>query len=138
MKFFLLSLIMLCFYSCTSFSRYSTDTKEVKCDNEKRYICFTNEALHWNYQSFGAMKIANTKQQFDKIKVKKTPKFKEVLLYGQSWNFEGDFYILLNNKKTSEDYIFKDTLINGNKITIVLSKKVTHDINKSFLLNGLK
>jgi len=136
MKFFLLILMIASLCSCTTFSEYSKDTKTVKCDNDKRYVCFANEALHWNYTSFGGVYTATDKKEFNKLKVKNAPKFKNVLLYGQSWVFQAEYYILLNNKKNSGDYILKDTLINGNKITIAVSRKIKHKSNISFLLNG--
>lgn len=69
------------------------------------------------------------------MKVKNKPKFKNVIVYGQSKILEGDYYLILNNKKNSNHYQFKDTIINGRKITIALNKTIDYKTNTDFLLN---
>lgn len=138
MKF--LCFILLVFsFSCTTFSKYSVYSKEIECDEENTsYICYSNDSLKWSYTSFGGVKFVNNKSDFKKLKIKAPPRFKNVLLYGSSKILNGDYYILLDNKIYPKNFIYRDTIISNNKITIAVSEKIEGKYNKNLLINGLR
>ncbi|KMQ62927.1 hypothetical protein ACM39_17615 [Chryseobacterium sp. FH2] len=137
MKYILVALLTFVF-SCTTFSKYSVNSKKINCNEEnKSFFCYSNDSLKWNYTSFGGVKFVNNKSDFQKLEIKKSPKFKNVLLYGYSKILNGDYYILLDNKMYPETFVYKDTIINNNKITIAVSNNINGDYNKKFLLSGL-
>jgi len=124
--------------SCTTFNKYSVYSKKITCTEEKKsYYCYSNDSLQWNYTSFGGFKVVNKKSDFNKLKIKKSPKFKNVLQYGHSKILNGDYYILLNNKKYPKTFVYRDTIINNYKITVAVSNNIDIDYNKEFLLGGL-
>ncbi len=137
MKYLLIALLIFVF-SCTTFSKYSVYSKKTPCAEEnKSFHCYTNDSLHWNYTSFGGFKSVNNVSDFRKLKVRKAPKFKNVLLYAYSEILNGDYYILLDNELYPKTFAYKDTLINNRKITIAVSSKINGDYNTNFLLSGL-
>ncbi|WPO84597.1 hypothetical protein SD427_18895 (plasmid) [Chryseobacterium sp. JJR-5R] len=137
MKYIVVILLTFIF-SCTTFNKYSVYSKKMTCTEEnKPYYCYSNDSLQWNYTSFGGFKVINKKSDFNKLKIKKSPKFKNVLQYGHSKILNGDYYILLDNKLYPETFIYKDTIINNKKITIAVSNNINGDYNKKFLLGNL-
>lgn len=123
--------------SCTSFNKFSTETKTATCENSSlsKYVCVKNEALKMDYVSFGGFKFAKNREQYRKLKIKEKPHFKNIVLYGNSDIIETDYYILLNNSKNAPNFEYKDTIIGGQKMTLAV-KKSANRINKYFLLNG--
>lgn len=137
MKYIFVILLLFAF-SCTTFNKNSVYSKKIPCNEEKKsYYCYFNDSLKWNYTSFGGFKFVNNKPDFNKLQLKKSPKFKNVLLYGYSKILNGDYYILLDNKMYPETFVYKDTVINNNKITVAVSNNINGDYNKIFLLGGL-
>lgn len=127
-------LILFSFISCTTFTPYSQFNKINSC-TDNAYRCLVNNQLDLNYKTYGGFRFANNLKEYRKMKVKNKPKFKNVIVYGQSKILEGDYYLILNNKKKSNHYQFKDTIINGRKITIALNKTIDYKTNTDFLLN---
>ncbi|CAM3173520.1 Lipoprotein [Kaistella daneshvariae] len=124
---------LVCCNSCTTFSNVSKFNKTENC--YQAYVCISNEKIGLKYQSFGGIKSANDLQTYKTIKKGKKPHFKNVIIYGWSNNLNGDYYLLLNNKKKSRNYQFKDTILNNRKVTVALSKTINYKFNTDFLLN---
>lgn len=129
----LILIIPLLFSSCTTFSTYSQFNKE-RC-RDQAYYCVVNDSLGLEYKSFGGFKFANSVKEYRKMKVKNKPRFKNIIAYGKSTILKGDYYLILDNKKYPEDFIYRDTIINGKKITIALNKNIHYQSNVDFLLD---
>ncbi len=131
---YLTFLIFLNFISCTTFTPYARFNKIQSCEDQG-YRCVINDSLRLNYKSFGGFQFANTIKEYRNMKIKNKPKFKNVIVYGKSKVLEGDYYLILNNKMNSDRFQFKDTIINGQNITIALNKSIAYKSNIDFLLN---
>lgn len=129
----LIIVIALCCTSCTTLSKFSKFNTTGSC--YQAYVCISNKNLDLKYQSFGGFKFANDLQTYKTLKKGKKPHFKNIIIYGWSNNLKGDYYLLLDNKKRSRNYQFKDTIINNRKITVALSKTIDYKVNTDFLLN---
>lgn len=127
-------LIFLSFFSCTTFTPYSRFNKINSC-TDNAYRCLVNNHLDLKYKTYGGFHFANNLKEYRKMKVKNKPKFKNVIVYGRSNILEGDYYLILNNAMKSNHFQFKDTIINGRKITIALNKTIDYKTNTDFLLN---
>lgn len=122
--------------SCTSFSKYSKFNSIQSCGG---YICINNDSLNIKFTSFGAFKIANSKREFRNLKLKGNLEFKNIIFFGTSSTIETDYYLLLNNKKRKENFVYRDTIIDGRKITVaVKSAEKSAPSNQEFLLNGIR
>ena len=130
----LIVLVLMSFASCTTFSKYSKFNKVEQCEY-KSYRCIINDSLSLHYKSFGGFKFANNTAEYRKMRVKKKPFFKNVIIYGRSNVLNGDYYLIQNLKRFPNNFNYKDTLINNRKITIALSKTIDYKSNKDFLLN---
>lgn len=130
----LIILFFFSFASCTTFSKYSKNTKIQSCE-EKKSLCVINDRLGLRYKTFGGFHFANTLKEYRKMKVRNKPNFKNIIVYGRSKILDGDYYLLLNNEKYSGNFQFRDTIINNQKITIALSKNINYKSNTDFLLN---
>ena len=130
----LIVLVLMSCASCTTFSKYSKFNKVEQCE-DKSYRCIINDSLSLNYKSFGGFKFANNSAEYRKMRVKKKPFFKNVIIYGRSNVLNGDYYLIQNLKRFPNNFNYKDTLINNRKITIALSKTIDYKSNKDFLLN---
>ena len=131
---YLTFLIFFNFISCTTFTPYARFNIIQNCEDQG-YRCVINDSLHLNYKSFGGFQFANTIREYRNMKVKNRPKFKNVIVYGRSKVLEGDYYLILNNEMTSDHFQFKDTIINGQKITVALSKTIDYKSDTDFILN---
>lgn len=130
----LVILFLFSFTSCTTFSKFSKITRIQSCDQNKS-LCIINDRLGLQYKTFGGFQFANNLKEYRKMQVKKKPKFKNVIIYGRSKILQGDYYLILNNRMTPAHFHFKDTIINGQKITIALSTSINYKSNTDFLLN---
>lgn len=130
----LIVLVLMSFASGTTFSKYSKFNKVEQCE-DKSYRCIINDSLSLHYKSFGGFKFANNTAEYRKMRVKKKPFFKNVIIYGRSNVLNGDYYLIQNLKRFPNNFNYKDTLINNRKITIALSKTIDYKSNKDFLLN---
>lgn len=133
----LLILICFCFGSCTSFSKYSKFNKVQNCGENNIYVCITNDSLKVKYQSFGGFDFANDSKAYKKLKDGEKPKFKNILLYGQSKIINTEYYLLIDNKEKKDGFVYKDTIINKTPITVAVNDS-SNKINKEFLLKGLQ
>ncbi len=129
----LIIVLFLCVTSCTTYSKFSKFNTTESC--YQAYVCISNEDLNLKYQSFGGFKFANDLRTYKSLKKGKKPHFKNIITYGWSNNLNGDYYLLLNNKKHPRTYQFKDTIIDNRKITVALSKSVDYKVNTEFILN---
>lgn len=127
------AICIFCTLSCSTFSKYAWETKTEKCFDA--YVCLINDSLYLKYQSYGGFKFADNPRAYRKIHTGKKPRFKNIIVYGQSKLLKGDYYLLLNNRKYPNTYQYKDTIINKKKITIALSRSVNYQTNTDFLLN---
>ena len=127
-------LALIC--SCTSFSKYSKFNRIQSCGG---YICINNDSLNIKFPSFGAFKIANSKREFRNLNFKGNLEFKNIIFFGTSSTIETEYYLLLNNREKKENFVFRDTIIGGRKITVALkSGKKSAPSNQEFLLNGVR
>ena len=134
-----LILVVFSVCSCTSFNKYSKFNKIEACTEEvnEAYVCITNDSLKIKYVSFGGFDFANNSKDYKKLQVQKKPKFKNILLYGQSKIINTEYYILIDNKEKRAGFVYKDTIINKIPITIAVNDS-SNKINKEFLLQGLQ
>ncbi len=103
------------------------------------YICINNDSLNIKFPSFGAFKIANSKREFRNLNFKGNLEFKNIIFFGTSSTIETEYYLLLNNREKKENFVFRDTIIGGRKITVaVKSGKKSAPSNQEFLLNGVR
>ena len=123
--------------SCTSFNKYSKFNKIQNCGEDNIFLCIINDSLKIKYQSFGGFDFANNSKDYKKLQVQKKPKFKNILLYGQSKIINTEYYILIDNKEKKAGFVYKDTIINKIPITIAVND-FSNKINKEFLLQGLQ
>lgn len=73
------------------------------------------------------------------MKLKGNLEFKNIIFFGTSSTIETDYYLLLNNKKRKENFVYRDTIIDGRKITVaVKSAEKSAPSNQEFLLNGIR
>lgn len=129
-------ILLALFCSCTSFSKYSKFNRIQNCGG---YICINNDSLNIRFTSFGAFKIANNKREFRNLNFKGNLEFKNIIVFGTSSTIETEYYLLLDNRKKKENFVFRDIIIGGRKITVaVKSGKKSAQSNQEFLLNGVR
>lgn len=132
-----LVVLLLSFCSCTSFSQYSKFNKVQNCGEDLIFLCVSNDSLKIKFRSFGGFDFANNSKKYKQLKAGKKPKFKNILLFGQSKIINTEYYILIDNKEKNLDFIYKDTIINNLPISVAINNS-SNKINKEFLLKGLQ
>lgn len=136
MKSILIIIVLILLCSCNSFSKFSKYNSTQSCGG---YVCISNDSLNIKFTSFGAFKIANSKREFRNLNFKGNLEFKNIIFFGTSSTIETEYYLLLNNRKKKENFVFRDTIIGGRKITVaVKSGKKSAPSNQEFLLNGVR
>lgn len=125
--FLIHSLVVLSvFTSCTS-NNFTHLAKYNAFDETKEYPLYKNDSAKVASSTFGDFKFSKNQKEMKKLKKEKAP-FKNILLYARTYQPPYEYYILLNdnmdNSKYKDQYLFKDTIINGNKITLAASKEI--------------
>ncbi|WP_262150349.1 hypothetical protein [Chryseobacterium foetidum] len=133
-----LIILSFMFYSCSGnhFSRYAQYNTKAYCYEDQQYLCISNDSLKLKYVSFGGFKFASSEEEFKKLN-KKRPKFKNILLYGDDRYINTEYYVLIDNKKRKKGFVYSDSIIGKNHLTIAVSDSC-HESNKKFLLKGLR
>ena len=124
---------LLFLIGCSPFSKMAGHNQIGK---EDALVLVTNEPLKLRSVTYADFKFAGNRQELKKITPEK-PAFRDILLYARTYHPPYDYYLLLNAKEPSHpDYIIKDTLIAGNKITLAISKTASEEdvkfISKKF------
>lgn len=122
-----LVLILILSTNCTS-NHFSRLAKYNQFDESQEYLLYKNDSAKVASSTFGDFKFSKNQQEIKNLKTEKIP-FKNILLYAKTYHPPYEYYILLNDNtdktKYKDQYLIKDTLINGNKITLAASKTIS-------------
>ena len=114
--------VLLFLASCSPFSKMAAQNQ---FGREDALVLVSNEALNLRSLTYADFDFARNRRELKKITSEK-PAFRDVLLYARTYHPPYDYYLLLNAKAPQNpDYVLRDTLITGNKITLAISKKAS-------------
>lgn len=134
MKIFFTVAVALSLLGCSPFSPLA---KETRITLDEGYYKIENARAGVQSLTFRDFKFATDMKSLRRLTTSKT-RFKDILVYAQTTDEPYDFYILCEPSALPDDtaYHFKDTLLQGKRIVLALSK-TTPAPDAQFILGKL-
>lgn len=120
--------------SCASFVDIS---KETTVENVDGYKVVTNTKAGVVSKTYWDFKFATDRASFKKLTGTK-PEFRDILFYGKTTDVPYTYYVLYNPRKlkNDENFSYRDTILNGTRVVIAISKNAPQ-LDMKFLLDNI-